>query len=100
MVGKTRIIALIIQIVFRLVKIQSHDENQCLSFFNERKGTTSFFPMCLFLDFMRAASVLSRVKTRDPLQKKARRNKIYFQLNMIVNFKFKRNSERYPILIV
>ena len=32
--------------------------------------------------------------------KKARGNKIYFQLNMIVNFKFKRNTERYPIIIV
>ena len=56
--NQREIIALIIIIVFRLVKIQSHDENQCLSFFNERHGTTSVFPMCLFSDFMRAASVL------------------------------------------
>ena len=45
-------------IIFRLVKIQSHGKNHCLSFFNERNGTTSVFPMCLFLDFMLAASVL------------------------------------------
>ena len=32
--------------------------------------------------------------------KKARGKKIYFQLSMIVSFKFKRNTERYLILIV
>ena len=52
------IIALIISIVFQLVNIQSHDKNQFFSFFNEHSGTTSVFPMCLFLDFMQAGSVL------------------------------------------
>ena len=34
------------------------------------------------------------------LQKRPVETKIYFQLNMIVSFKFKRNTERYLILIV
>ena len=33
-------------------------------------------------------------------QKRPVETKIYFQLNMIVSFKFKRNTERYLILIV
>ena len=36
----------------------------------------------------------------DALQKRPVDTKIYFQLNMIVSFKFKRNTERYLILIV
>ena len=36
----------------------------------------------------------------NALQKKPMETKIYFQLNMIVSFKFKRNTERYLILIV
>ena len=36
----------------------------------------------------------------NALQKRPVETKIYFQLNMIVSFKFKRNIERYLILIV
>ena len=44
---------------FRLGPGNTHTRRKpVLSFFNERNGTTSAFPMCLFLDFMRAASIL------------------------------------------
>ena len=36
----------------------------------------------------------------NALQKRPVETKIYFQLNMIASFKFKRNTERYLILIV
>ena len=36
----------------------------------------------------------------NALQKRPVETKIYFQLNMILSFKFKRNTERYLILIV
>ena len=36
----------------------------------------------------------------NAFQKRPVETKIYFQLNMIVSFKFKRNTERYLILIV
>ena len=36
----------------------------------------------------------------NALQKKHVETKIYFQLNIIVSFKFKRNTGRYPILVV
>ena len=39
-------------------------------------------------------------KRINALQKRPVETKIYFQLNMIVSFKFKRNTERYLILIV
>ena len=43
---------------------------------------------------------ITACKAYQCASKKARGNKIYFQLNMTVYFKFKRNTERYPILII